>query len=491
MAIRRNDEIGSLQDYWNQNRVDHYSLRAENKAKTAELAKKRRRRGLPLLLSLLLGFGAIALCLSAVICTLGYLTYSDDEVRAEVLGEPGSVTVPDYIGRLFGCGIDSLYLGYYSADEQIFIEAGRLAVRIDESSFLRDGSREDVYLASDMSGFVPDTIGTTGAVLVCGGRAIDVFITVRDTCAPTAQAVPNAVYWCGDELVPAAYVKDIRDATSLSIAFARPPECSEPCQTQFGIIITDEGGNFITVDCPVTVRKDITPPVITGAEDRTVYIGSSVTYKQGVCAVDDRDGEVEIDVDISDVVADTPGDYDVIYTAVDSSGNESSVTVTFTFTKSQAALIDEELDRLVESILSRIIREDMTTVEKAEAIYKWIRANITYISWVDKSNWKKAAIAGIKTGSGSCYTYYAVSRAMLDAVNIPNMMVQKIQKPGRSDHYWNLINCGTGWYHFDTTPRRQNAYFFMWTDAQILDYSRRHYNSHDFDSSLYPATPES
>ena len=36
---------------------------------------------------------------------------------------------------------------------------------------------------------------------------------------------------------------------------------------------------------------------------------------------------------------------------------------------------------------------------------------------------------------------------------------------GKTSHYWNLINCGDGWYHFDSCPHKDKLETFMLTDA--------------------------
>lgn len=59
--------------------------------------------------------------------------------------------------------------------------------------------------------------------------------------------------------------------------------------------------------------------------------------------------------------------------------------------------------------------------------------------------------------------------------------------PAKTLHYWNLVDLGEGWFHFDTTPRTDHPTIFMWTDAQMMDYSVRHNNSHNYDHDSYPA----
>ncbi len=62
---------------------------------------------------------------------------------------------------------------------------------------------------------------------------------------------------------------------------------------------------------------------------------------------------------------------------------------------------------------------------------------------------------------------------------------------GKTQHFWNLINCGDGWYHYDSTPHKDGAETFMLTDAEVEAYTKKvGRNYYTFDKSKYPATPE-
>ena len=67
---------------------------------------------------------------------------------------------------------------------------------------------------------------------------------------------------------------------------------------------------------------------------------------------------------------------------------------------------------------------------------------------------------------------------------ILNMDIEKI--PAKTVHYWNLVDIGDGWYHFDTTPRKDRPEIFMWTDEVLMEYSAKHNKSHNYDKSKYP-----
>ena len=153
-----------------------------------------------------------------------------------------------------------------------------------------------------------------------------------------------------------------------------------------------------------------------------------------------------------------------------------------------ASFTQEGLDQLVQQAIDGIITPGMTRLEQAKAVWKFAKNGISYTGKSDKSEWRAGAYEGLRTRRGDCFTYYAVSRALLTALGIDNLEVQRVGGP--TSHYWNLVNCGDGWYHFDATPRSSKMpYFvsFMFTDKEAADYTARAgRNYYSFDGSLYP-----
>ncbi len=239
-----------------------------------------------------------------------------------------------------------------------------------------------------------------------------------------------------------------------------------------------------------TQEADTEAPVITGVQDQTVEVGDAISYKSGVTVTDNVDANVALQVDASQVDLETPGAYTVTYTAVDAAGNEAEpVTATITVVEPDpGAANEEEMMAMAQSILDEILTDGMTQMEQAKAIYDWCHYKISYVDSSDKSSWINGAIQAFETRSGDCFNYFAAAKALLTAAGIENMDVVK-SDTSHSSHYWSLVDCGDGWYHFDTTPRKGDGdYFFMVTDAQLEEYSEAHNNSHIFDHSLYPAT---
>ena len=145
-----------------------------------------------------------------------------------------------------------------------------------------------------------------------------------------------------------------------------------------------------------------------------------------------------------------------------------------------------QVDAMADQVLAKITNASMNKTQKARAIYSWVRSNMRYVNHSEKGNWVKSAYTGFRTKRGDCYTYYSVSKALLNRAGITNLEV--IRTDGH--HWWNLVDCGNGWYHFDTTPRSTGGTFCLLTDAQLESYSNTTgRGSHKIDHSKYPATP--
>ena len=139
---------------------------------------------------------------------------------------------------------------------------------------------------------------------------------------------------------------------------------------------------------------------------------------------------------------------------------------------------------MCDEILKDITRSGWSDTKKATAIYNYTRSHISYTGHSDKSSWEKAAKDGIRYGSGDCFTYYAVARALLTRAGIMNIRVNRVNS--RSRHWWNMAWVQGGFYHFDACPRRAGGRFCLVTDAQLSDYSRSYGNSHVWDYANKP-----
>ncbi|MDF2700419.1 MAG: hypothetical protein K0Q49_1977 [Haloplasmataceae bacterium] len=90
---------------------------------------------------------------------------------------------------------------------------------------------------------------------------------------------------------------------------------------------TDSSGNETQVTIMVHV-VDTTNPVIVGAKDISMMIRTSYDYLAGVTVTDNYEPNLIITLDSSQVNTKRLGTYPLTYSSVDSSGNQTLVTVT-------------------------------------------------------------------------------------------------------------------------------------------------------------------
>lgn len=259
---------------------------------------------------------------------------------------------------------------------------------------------------------------------------------------------------------------------------------------------TDASGNEAVVPGTITVIFDNTAPAIYGVHNISLYAGSTISYRSGIKVEDDTDAAPTLAIDSGNVNLSEPGTYKVTYTATDAAGNVKSVTATVTVAKKSSSYVAEDvIYAAVDEILAEIITEDMTGEEKLKAVYDYIVSHHRYSSYVNKTDVVQVAYKFMTSKKGNCYSYYALSKVMLDRLGFPNMMAQRTPNKHRPfNHYWNIVSIDGGetWYHFDSTPRSPSMKgMHMMTDADLdwFDANRiRGYYTRDL--SLYPATPK-
>ncbi len=247
---------------------------------------------------------------------------------------------------------------------------------------------------------------------------------------------------------------------------------------------------------PTTVGDKVAPVIeVVPFVEHTVYLNDTIPYKSYVTYSDDKTAtdKLALKVDRTNVDITRAGTYDVVYTVTDEAGNQASVTISLTIMEKPSGYVEPDVAYgYAKQVLAQITDEDMTKAEVAAAIYNYVKFNIAYSGSSDKDRgWAAGAVDGFTKHAGDCYTYYATAKALFDVAGIPNVDVVKVKTPqtSSSSHYWSLIDIGDGWYHVDCTPRANNYSdsFFLYTDEEMLAYSRNNKNCFNFDPDAYPA----
>lgn len=360
---------------------------------------------------------------------------------------------------------------------QITIEVG------DElptaSMFAQNAGR--VQLLSDVTDIDTTHVGLYPIKIKVDEKDYDVSIKVVDTVAPVVT-FKDVNSFTKVNRKPEDFIEEAQDISTLTYSFLTPPDINKVGEQKVTVVVKDEGNNENSKELTLTLKEDTDYPVIEGVSDITIAVGHNVQYKLGVKVTDECEEGLSLSVDNSKVNTNVGGTYEVIYTARDAAGHETTAKCNLIVKERVYSL--EEVNSMADSVLARIISPGMSNKDKAKAIFDYVRTHVAYISHSEKGNYIRGAYEGLADGKGDCYVYACTSKALLTRAGVPNCDIAKI--PAKTSHYWNLVDVGTGWLHFDTTPRKDHPIIFLWDDPTMMAYSQKHWNSHNYDHSIYP-----
>ncbi len=356
----------------------------------------------------------------------------------------------------------------------------------DVSEVLLEGVQNGAYIDASTS-VDCNAVGEYTVAVRVDDRDYNVQVIVEDTLPPVLE-VQSVTDYSILKKVPEDFVVSSEDISGVAIRFKSEPDFYLVGEQTVTIVAEDGHGNITEKDAILTLFADEDAPVFLAHDDFMIYLGETVSYKSKVTVTDNCETGLDLKVDATAVDLKTEGVYPVVYTATDAAGNSTTVTVNMTIKVYRAD--EEELYQRINTILADLITEDMTQREKCKKIYNYIRSVVSYVSTSDKSDWITAALDGLNKGKGDCFVYFALSKAMLTCADIPNLDIERI-RVGDSMHFWNLVDLedGHGWYHFDTTPRKDKTVIFLWDDAKLKAYSDKSNGSHNYDRALYPEIP--
>lgn len=107
--------------------------------------------------------------------------------------------------------------------------------------------------------------------------------------------------------------------------------------------ILDENGDSHSDQLIIRVEDNIAPVIsISDAHINTYPINSTIDYLSNISVIDNYDSNVSLTVNTDAVNISTSGLYDVIYTATDSSGNETSETIQYELITLEAPILEIE-----------------------------------------------------------------------------------------------------------------------------------------------------
>ena len=312
-------------------------------------------------------------------------------------------------------------------------------------------------------------------------------LNIVDTTPPTAEAIPHSMFSV-DEIPPVEEcVKNIKDLNETTVKWAEVPDISGGGNIIAKAVVTDSSGNETIVEVPFQVTKDSEAPVIAGTKNIEAFVGDTIRYRTDVTVTDDIDKNPQLEIDTSQVDLSKAGTYKVIYRATDFTGNTSEVEITLKLTKKPKNYVEpEKVYAEANKVLKKIIKSNMSDMEKALQITWWVRYNVNYVAKADNSSWTRAAYDGLVKRNGNCYNFAMTAKALFDAAGIENMIITRDPYIYHG-HYWNYIKIDGEWYHCDSTPRlKYNSYFFMYTTKELKNFWHNGWNGYNFKENKYP-----
>lgn len=370
-------------------------------------------------------------------------------------------------------------------NDVIIVEAGTKTLDVFE--FIK-GKNDTGTFVTDLSTINLNAPGVYEIEIKIGKKTYFSKVEVKDTIAPVGEIVNHEI-WVNEKLEAKEFVNNVIDVTDVNIYFDEEPNFNVVGEQKITVVLEDTSENKTQLKALLTIKEDIEPPEIIGVQDQTTYIGETISYRRDITITDNKDKNIDLVIDSSNVNLKKVGSYKVTYSATDLAGNTIIETATINVKEKPINNItEEELNNLADKVLANILKEDMTEVEQLWEIYRWTRKHIKYTSYSDKNDWIKEAARGIQRGIGDCFTYYATSKALLTRAGFENILV--LRDTDTSFHSWNLVKVGDNWYHFDTTVSRTGYHYvcFLRTDKEVLEYSEWCKEYFKFDQANYPAT---
>ncbi len=153
-------------------------------------------------------------------------------------------------------------------------------------------------------------------------------------------------------------------------------------------------------------------------------------------------------------------------------GVDNNATATFQFAYFTTLAQEQYVTMRIAGILSDIITDDMTDLQKVKAVHDWIVLNVQYEEKTEKDYQYFSAYDGLYRKMTVCNGYALLMYRMINALG---MKVRIVAGYGAGElHAWNLVYLCGNWYHTDTTwddpdtdTNLVNYDFFNLSDAEI------------------------
>lgn len=182
------------------------------------------------------------------------------------------------------------------------------------------GKISDVQI--DNSQVKIDQLGEYKIVYKYKNEEFSLNVRIVDKKAPEYE-VSHIELGLGEAMTPELFVKNIKDQTETKISFKENYNFTEAGEYTVVLVVEDLAKNKTEKKATLKLIKDKEKPILTGLKDLTVTKDTKINYLSGIKAEDNLDKEPKIEVDSSQVMVSKIGNYKVVYTVTDKSGNQN------------------------------------------------------------------------------------------------------------------------------------------------------------------------
>lgn len=164
-----------------------------------------------------------------------------------------------------------------------------------------------------------------------------------------------------------------------------------------------------------------------------------------------------------------------------SAGRILKITLNYNYNVDTLRKMRDESEAAAKSIIAKIIKPSMGSLQKERAIHDYITNNARYADVDIVESHSEYGVLVKKVGV--CESYAKAMYRLLNMAGVKNLFVTGTADGGA--HAWNMVQIGSRWYHVDVTfddpvGGRPSHRYFNITDSQIS-------RDHTWDRSKYPA----
>lgn len=370
-------------------------------------------------------------------------SYEDVKVRIVATDASGNVTS------------GSCSLSWNWLEESFEMELGEV---LEKADLLLNPEQDEILVDQQIIDEInASPVGEYVITSTSGKKTVTCTVTVRDTTGPDLKLKEVYVRLGGTASLE-DFVESVTDLSGV-VETRLMTELNFDAESVQTVTIEAEDtcGNVTSIETTLHIVTDAVPPTFSGLSDMTVEKHSSPDFKSGVSATDDQDGTVSFTYDTSKLDIDTAGTYYVTYTAMDNSGNVTTVKRKVIVNHDQ-----EDTAALVASIAAKAGDDPVS-------IKNYVKNNVrSYVS--SASGGSDPVWYGFTNHRGNCIVFAKCLKAVLDAKGYETKLIW-VTKPSSKvkSHYWVLIKIDGTWWHLDATPGIHQKYPGLMNDAQRYD----------------------